>query len=266
MSTQKRKTILNNPLVGAGKSKSVQKEVASQPPKKSTKSKSNPVKKPENQVPDIMQKKMGAEEIFSTGMDMDTSGLASSAKKSNSRAVVAVRAEEILEGESKLGAETLLSIKSTSLSSVRAVRIVKIWSWLTVPASFIPLPLIDSAALIGLQIKMISELCKCYGVPFKKESVNAIISGLLGGTMAATLASGLRRGALKHIPHVGYVASAVTEPILNFSSTYAIGSIFIQHFEKNGDLNNFNFDHVRGSFASYMEKGKLIFKFKSAKK
>ena len=267
MSTQKRKTILNNPLARPVKSKSAppkpatSKKAAGLPVKKS---KDASVKKQVSKTSRPTQKKMGAAEILSAGIE--TPDLPRRVSKPSGRQAAAARAEEILERESKVGSEMVLSIKSVTLASTRAAKIVKLWSWLTVPASFIPVPFVDSATLVGLQIKMISELCKCYGIPFKRESVNAIISGLLGGTMTATVASGLRRGVLKHVPHVGYLASAVTEPILNFSSTYAIGTIFIQHFEKDGDLNNFNFDHVKGSFASYMEKGKLIFKFKSTKK
>lgn len=267
MSAQKRKTILNNPLSRPAKKEPAPLETSSisqatsMPPKKQ---KSVPAKKRINTVPVARKKSKRAEEILSDGINPAHEMLGMLNAEMEEAATLG--AEEILGRESKVGSEVVLSIKSTTYSSARAVRIVRLWSWLTVPVSLIPLPLIDSAALIGLQIKMIAELCKCYGVPFRKESVSAIISGLLGGTMAATVASGLRSGAIKHIPHVGYLASAVTEPILNFSSTYAIGSIFIQHFEKNGDLNNFNFDQVRGSFASYVEKGKLIFKFKSIKK
>jgi uncharacterized protein (DUF697 family) len=261
MGTQKRKTILNNPLSGV-KSKSVLDAAIDSGVEH--KKLSGSISKKQNIKPPIeLQRKVNAEEIFTA--DFDSVPHRESQHKSRDDETLLFPAEEILARESSVSSDAIISIKSQDLVSIRAAKIVKLWSWLTVPASLIPLPLIDSAALIGLQIKMIAELCKCYGVPFKKESVNAIISGLLGGTATATVASGLRKGVLKHIPHVGYIASAVTEPVLNFSSTYAIGSIFIKHFESDGDLNNFNYEHVRGSFASYIEKGKLIFKFKSAK-
>jgi hypothetical protein len=55
---------------------------------------------------------------------------------------------------------------------------VKNWSqWATV-AGFIPVPFFDLAAISGVQIKMIYDLCKVYDIPFEQRQVRAILSGL----------------------------------------------------------------------------------------
>jgi hypothetical protein len=53
--------------------------------------------------------------------------------------------------------------------------------WATV-AGFIPVPLLDTAAISGLQLKMIYDLCKIYEVEFKKELVLSIVGALVSFT------------------------------------------------------------------------------------
>jgi hypothetical protein len=139
---------------------------------------------------------------------------------------------------------------------------VKNWSqWATV-AGFIPVPLVDTAAISSLQIKMIYDLCKIYEVEFKKELVITIISSLAGGSVATLFSSSLGVTFARYIPVVGTTISAITQPALSFASTYAIGVTFVNHFENKGSLIDFNIDSTKSFFNEQLDKAKKLFQKK----
>ena len=74
--------------------------------------------------------------------------------------------------------------------------------WATV-AGFIPVPLIDTAAIGGLQLKMIYDLCKIYEVEFKKELALSIVGALVGGGVSTLFTSSLASTFTRHIPVIG---------------------------------------------------------------
>ncbi len=136
---------------------------------------------------------------------------------------------------------------------------VKNWSqWATV-AGFIPVPYVDATAIAALQTKMAYDLCKIYDVPFEKEAVKAIIGSLAGGGITTVIGGQLFGQMAKSIPYVGNVLSAFTQPAAAYAYTYAMGSIFVQHFEKNGNLLNLEVDKFKDLFKEKLAKAKALF-------
>jgi len=121
-------------------------------------------------------------------------------------------------------------------------------------ASFIPLPWVDLAAVTLVQIKMVGDLANLYQVPFSRNVVKTIIAGLLGSLVPA----GLARGAsslLKAVPGIGTILGVLTAPVFTTASTYAIGKVFIRHFEAGGTVLNFDPDSMRDHFKDEFEEG-----------
>jgi len=86
---------------------------------------------------------------------------------------------------------------------------------------------------------MLRRLSQIYDQPFSENRGKALISSLLGAMIPT--ASGLGAAdALKAIPVVGTIISAFVTPTLAAGATYAIGRVFIQHFESGGSLLDFN--------------------------
>ncbi len=140
---------------------------------------------------------------------------------------------------------------------------VKNWAqWATV-TGFIPVPLVDTAAITGLQIKMISDLCKIYKVEFKKELVVSIISSLAGASVATMFSTTLGSTFARYIPVVGTTISLITQPALSYASTYAIGVTFVKHFENKGSLIDFDVASAKGFFNEQIAKAKKIFQKKN---
>ena len=141
---------------------------------------------------------------------------------------------------------------------------VKNWAQWAAVAGFIPVPLVDTAAITGLQIKLINDLCKIYQVEFKKELVLSIISSLAGASVATMFSTTLGSTFARYIPVVGTTISAITQPALSYATTYAIGVTFIKHFENHGSLIDFDVKDAKGFFNEQIAKAKKIFQKKNA--
>ncbi len=116
------------------------------------------------------------------------------------------------------------------------------WS---VGASLIPLPYVDLAALASVQANLIVDISKLYGEKPSKEAVKGVITVLLA-TLVPAGATHVAAGALaKFIPVVGSVAGAITLAAFGSAATYAVGKVFVRHFEQGGTLDNFSTEAVQ---------------------
>jgi len=131
--------------------------------------------------------------------------------------------------------------------------------WATA-AGFITLPGIDTLTISGVQLKMVYDLCKIYKVPFKKEAVLAVAGAALGGSLTTTASFSVASFGLSKIPYIGSILSIATQPAISFASTYAVGMIFIKHFESNGSLVDFDLDSTKAVFDEQFEKAKALYK------
>src|SRR6266852_8383512 len=96
-------------------------------------------------------------------------------------------------------------------------------------AGLVPIPLVDVAAVGGVQLQMLRRLSEIYGVPFSDNLGKSVIASLAGSMIPATSGMGVA-SALKGVPVVGTTIAVLTMPALSAGATYAIGKAFIQHF------------------------------------
>lgn len=121
----------------------------------------------------------------------------------------------------------------------RATAVVKRLSLWSGAAGLIPIPLVDLAAVGGVQIEMLRRVSKIYAVPFSQNSGKALIAGIAGSMIPASSGVGMT-SLIKGIPGIGTAVSLLTMPTLSMGATYAIGMAFIQHFATGGTLLDFN--------------------------
>lgn len=134
---------------------------------------------------------------------------------------------------------------------------IKNYAYGSIVIGLIPLPLVDLAALTALQLTMLGSLSSYYGIPFSKEKGKKIISALVG----ASVPLGVTRGVcslFKAVPFIGFAASAVSMSALSGASTYAIGKVFVQHFESGGTFLNFDAAKVKEYFEEEFKKGQKM--------
>jgi len=121
----------------------------------------------------------------------------------------------------------------------RIESIIKKYMYLSMGAGLIPIPAIDMAAVLGLQLRMVAVLAGEYKQDFSHDKGKAFIASLVGGSVPA--AGGPAIGSLiKRVPVIGQTIGVLAMPALAGASTYAVGKVFAQHFASGGTFLTFN--------------------------
>src|SRR5215472_7600158 len=89
----------------------------------------------------------------------------------------------------------------------RARKLVERFSLYSGVAGLLPVPVVDVAAVGGVQLQMLRRISQLYDVPFSKNPGKAI--------------------------------GAMTAPALSVGATYVIGMTFVEHFARGGTLLDF---------------------------
>lgn len=118
-------------------------------------------------------------------------------------------------------------------------------------AGLVPIPLLDIAAVTAVQVDLVKKLCETYEVPFDESKGKSIIMALISSTLASLGAS-----MIKAIPFIGSVVGGATMVVLSGGATYAVGQVFVKHFEAGGNLEDFNVSAMRKLYEEELEKGK----------
>ena len=139
-----------------------------------------------------------------------------------------------------------------------ALKIVKNHMWLSGGAGLIPIPVVDLVAVAGVQLKVLAALSKFYGVPFHKNLGKAAIASLVGFVLPHALAFGAAGSFIKLIPFVGTVSGVAWMGLFSAAYTWALGKVFIQHFESGGTFLNFNAEKVKEHFQAEFEEGRQM--------
>ena len=140
----------------------------------------------------------------------------------------------------------------------KAIKTVKNYMWWSMGAGLIPVPFLDLVAVSGVQLKMLAELSSQYGIPFQESRVKAIVGSLLGSIVPGTLAFGAAGSMIKAVPGVGALAGAPAMVLFCGASAWALGKVFIQHFESGGTFLNFEPEQVKEYFKAQFEEGRAM--------
>lgn len=139
-----------------------------------------------------------------------------------------------------------------------ARRTVRAYTMMGAGVGIVPFPLVDLAGILALQLKLIAELSKIYEVEFFEHKVRNLVASLFGSFGAGLTVVPALASAAKLIPGVGTAASSLAMPVITGGATYAVGQVFIMHFESGGTLLNFDPDKMHEYFAQQYEKGRKV--------
>ncbi|WP_291722259.1 DUF697 domain-containing protein [Bernardetia sp.] len=115
----------------------------------------------------------------------------------------------------------------------------------------IPIPILDTIAVSAMQYEMLKQVSNLYGFEMSENMGKSLISMIAGGTLVRMGAS-----AVKTIPIIGSFLGGGAMVVLSGASTYAIGSVFIQHFESGGDLFDIDTEKFKNFYKEKFEQGK----------
>jgi uncharacterized protein (DUF697 family) len=118
--------------------------------------------------------------------------------------------------------------------------------------SFVPVPLADAALIGAVQLRLVAQLSTRYGVPFHENAAKGVIGSLIGG-LAPGLVAGAYTGLIRMVPVIGHYLALATLPLFGAATTYALGKVFVQHFEIGGTFLDFNPDANRKYFLQQFE-------------
>jgi uncharacterized protein (DUF697 family) len=136
-------------------------------------------------------------------------------------------------------------------ATLKLVHRYVLWS---MGAGLIPVPGVDLGVLAALQLRLVQRLSQHYEVKLARNLGKSIIAALLGTVSADILRRSSLTSLVKSIPLVGVLGS-ISMPLYSGAATYAIGKVFIQHFEAGGTFLNFDPKAVKEYFAHYYKEG-----------
>ena len=139
--------------------------------------------------------------------------------------------------------------------TIRAEAIIKKYMYLSMGAGLIPIPLIDWAAILGLQLRMVAVLARDFHTTFDHDKGKAFIAALVGGSVPA--AGGPALGSLiMRLPVIGQTVGVLAIPALAGASTYAVGKVFAQHFASGGTFLSFNPTMMQQTYNEHLSAGR----------
>ena len=140
-------------------------------------------------------------------------------------------------------------------SNIDIIRRYVMWS---MAAGAVPVPIVDVAAVTGVQLKMISALADHYKSPFDSDRGKSLIGALFGTLGGMGIARGVLGSAIKSIPFVGTIGGFVLVPAMSGAVTYGLGKVFSAHFETGGTLLTFDAATMKDEFARQVKAGEEV--------
>jgi uncharacterized protein (DUF697 family) len=106
----------------------------------------------------------------------------------------------------------------------------------------VPVPYLDLIALGAVQLNMVRDLGKLYGQYTTDKVIKSAIGALLGTLGPAVVSAGILGSSLKLIPVSGTLLGSAGMAAGGSAATYAIGKVFLSHFEKGGSIDDLDAD------------------------
>ncbi len=156
------------------------------------------------------------------------------------------------------GATSAVTAGDGATRLARADTLVKDHMLMSAAVGLIPAPGIDLLAGMAIQLALLKRLADLYGVTFSENAARGIIMSLLGAIGTGGLAAGIFFSAFKLIPGAGTLFGVVSMPIAMSAVTYAIGKLFITHFELGGTLRDFDVAANRTYFRDLVQRGRQV--------
>ncbi|MFZ0174333.1 MAG: YcjF family protein [Pseudolabrys sp.] len=170
--------------------------------------------------------------------------------------------EPLPEGASYSAARQASSVSAMDVTEIaagerkaRARKLVERFSLWSGVAGLLPVPVVDLAAVGGVQLQMLRRISQIFDIPFSKNRGKAIMASFAGTMIPASTGLGVA-SMTKAVPVAGTAIGALTTPALSVGATYVIGMAFIEHFASGGTLLDFEPPDYQEFIKTNMASGK----------
>ena len=123
---------------------------------------------------------------------------------------------------------------------IEAMQIVYRYMGISAGAALIPFAGLDVVALAGIHIALIKELCEHYQIDFTEHTARNVLIAVTASIVPGTVGSILGRKFLAMLPMTSAVFGWALMSAGSAAFSYAIGRLFIEHFEAGGTLDSFD--------------------------
>jgi len=148
---------------------------------------------------------------------------------------------------------TTLQTKAES-KVASANRIINRYVVFSAGTALVPLPIVNMISMTAIELRMLKRLSDHYDLTFSEQKGKALIGSLLGGFHAGLFTKSL----LRTVPIIGLVGAVVPIGVLAGALTYALGKVFVHHFETGGTLLDFDSGKFQSFFGSKLKEGKKV--------
>jgi CRP-like cAMP-binding protein/uncharacterized protein (DUF697 family) len=122
----------------------------------------------------------------------------------------------------------------------QAVKIVDRYSKIAAGAGLIPGAVINFAAILAVQVRMVWKLARLFGQRERVERIRGSIMSLLTSAIPAVVGHGTALAVTATAVVAGSVLYFLFTPVLAYAVTQAVGRTFVMHFESGRTLLTFN--------------------------
>jgi len=131
--------------------------------------------------------------------------------------------------------------------------LIKRYCYWSFSASLLPVPIVDLAAMVTIQVKMIQEISKLYEIPLSEEKAKKTVAVLLANISSSSFMS-----LAKFAPGIGYLAVTIPLTTINVTNTYAVGKILAHHFESGHAVDSLGSGSQKVVIQSALANGKAF--------
>ena len=152
--------------------------------------------------------------------------------------------------------DTLVAEAAPDGAAARADDLIRKYMLGALGVGLVPVPIVDMATLAAIQLQLLSRLARLYEVDFSSELGKSLVASLVGGG-TPVLASGLSSRLLTGLLSLhARLAMALSMSAFAGASTYAVGRVFVQHFESGGTFLTFDPAKVRQYYEQQLARGR----------
>lgn len=134
----------------------------------------------------------------------------------------------------------------------KADALVKYFSKWAAAGGLVPVPMLDFAAVAAVQLRMLEKLSELYGVTFRENLGKEMIATLVATALPYNVAAGTAvsfSAFIRFVPVIGQLFGIAILPAFAGASTFALGRVFIKHFESGGTFLDFDLGTAKAGFA-----------------
>lgn len=141
-----------------------------------------------------------------------------------------------------------------SKQALKANNIIEEHALIGAGVGLMPVPMIDILGVGANRLWMLRKLSKLYGVKYHRAMVRSLIASTVS-LISAHSAISITASIIKVVPVVGYAAGSLAISTYAGATTYAVGQIFMAHFEEGGDFLDFEPESFANRLQEEFAKG-----------